>query len=383
MEKGFVFYKDKRVPFVIENYRLELFTDDDVLRDFIKEHNHKSNYILKGQCFYDSTLGENATFLIKESVGSTCFLLCYTVCMSRVQEKYNSIRLQSPFLDNAFKYQYNYLDMARQGVNLSMEPQEVYRIPFSMDKRNYELSFRIGYDNRQGLLEDYHKNGEIIIPLCTNEIQECYNISVVLYRLAKFMTSCINTPFKKISLYQDESLVGWFYCPFVSKDIESMSDTFFYDFDVMKYIPRILNNIALDSGNKITKSIPLGHLSDFESLFLPQRFIEQIMAFEYLFDKLEPQKAQDKKYYLVCELEDTFKWFPELLSGTNMSINAVSNDIKELRRTITHGYEYYYDFGNDSHIKYYMTLLDRLIRKMSLKWIGFSEDEIKSYNLYL
>ena len=59
-----------------------------------------------------------------------------------------------------------------------------------------------------------------------------------------------------------------------------------------KYIPKILNNIALDCKGKMTKSIPLGHLSDFDSLYTPQRFIEQVMAFEYLFDKLKHQKAK-------------------------------------------------------------------------------------------
>ena len=32
---------------------------------------------------------------------------------------------------------------------------------------------------------------------------------------------------------------------------------------VMKFVPRILNNIALDSGNKIIRSVLLGYLGDF------------------------------------------------------------------------------------------------------------------------
>ena len=60
----------------------------------------------------------------------------------------------------------------------------------------------------------------------------------------------------------------------------------------MKYVPKILNNIALDSGNKITKSVPLGHLANTDSVFSPQRFIEQIMAFEYLFENLNHKKQK-------------------------------------------------------------------------------------------
>ena len=154
-----------------------------------------------------------------------------------------------------------------------------------MQGRRYELSFFIGYDNRLGLLEDYDKKGEIMIPLHNKTIQECSDISVVLNRLAVFMTSHSEVSFKRITLYHNSLIAGWFYCPLVSEEEASGNDGFFYEFDVMKYIPKILNNIALDSGNKITNSIPLGHLSDYESIFSPQRFMEQIMSFEYLFDK--------------------------------------------------------------------------------------------------
>jgi hypothetical protein len=48
MVKGFVFFKKGKIPFVIENYRMELFTDDGLLNDFSKEYNFKANYILLG-----------------------------------------------------------------------------------------------------------------------------------------------------------------------------------------------------------------------------------------------------------------------------------------------------------------------------------------------
>ena len=36
----------------------------------------------------------------------------------------------------------------------------------------------------------------------------------------------------------------------------------------------------------------------------------------------------------------------------------------------------------DSKVKYYILLLDKLIKKMSLKWIGFSESEIKNFSIW-
>lgn len=40
MVKGFIFFRDGKMPFVIENYRMELFTDDSLLDDFCKEYNY-------------------------------------------------------------------------------------------------------------------------------------------------------------------------------------------------------------------------------------------------------------------------------------------------------------------------------------------------------
>ena len=147
----------------------------------------------------------------------------------------------------------------------------------------------------------------------------------------------------------------------------------------MKYVPKILNNIALDSGNKITQSVPLGHIGNFNSLFSPQQFVEQVMAFEYLFDKLDHKKAQNKKFTLKNELECMLNEFPQLLSSSKLSSDRVSEQIKEIRRTIAHGYAYYYDFKNDSNIQYLLILLDNLIRNMSLLWIGFSKEEIAGF----
>lgn len=75
----------------------------------------------------------------------------------------------------------------------------------------------------------------------------------------------------------------------------------------------------------------------------------------------------------------TFNEYPQLLSQTNLSAEKVSNQIKEIRRTIAHGYAYYYDFKNDRSSKYLMILLDKLIRCMSLKLIGFSNDDISNF----
>lgn len=380
MFKGFIFFNNGKIPFVIENYCVELFSDNNLLDEFIKEYNFKENYILEGECYINGFNAQKIKLLIDHSIGNTCYLCCYIIYSLAVKDGYDTIGFQSPFLDDVFRYKYKYLESVREGTNLALNPNVIYNVPFALDGNQYELSYRIGHNHKLGLLEDFDKKGEFLIPVVTEKIEECYDIAKILYRLAMFMTAYVEVPFKQITLYKNDMKVGWFYCPFVSENAASWFDGKFYEFDVMKYIPKILNNISLDSGNKITKSIPLGHLSNHDSLFSPQRFIEQVMAFEYLFDKLHHKLAQDSKFSLQQELEMMLNEFPKLLSTSQMSPQAVSYQIKEMRRSITHGYEYYYDFKNDSNTKYLMILLDELIRKTSLLWIGFSKEEIENFS---
>ena len=100
MVKGFISFRGGKIPFVIENYRMELFTDDSLLDDFCKEYNFKENYILHGQCFDIGIRGRKATFLVENSMGSTCYLRCYTINMFDKDEEYDSNHRPSmKFLD--------------------------------------------------------------------------------------------------------------------------------------------------------------------------------------------------------------------------------------------------------------------------------------------
>lgn len=136
MIKGFIYYREGKIPFVIENYRMELFTDDDLLKDFLKEHNFKRNYILHGQYFGVGSQGQTATFFVEYSMGSTCYLRCYIINRIASNGNYDTIGLQSPFLDDVFQYKYNYLDEVRKGINLALAPRDIYD---SIYYERYEL----------------------------------------------------------------------------------------------------------------------------------------------------------------------------------------------------------------------------------------------------
>lgn len=153
----------------------------------------------------------------------------------------------------------------------------------------------------------------------------------------------------------------------------------FHEILVTKYVSKILNNLGLDLVSKITKSIPLGNLGNHDNFYTPYRFIEQIMAFEYLFDKLEPNKAKSKAYTLKTELKLMFDEFPEILISTRMNSAEIVNKIKEMRINIIHGYAYYYDFNSDTSIQFYIIKLADLTQRMSLKHIGFTNLEISEF----
>lgn len=379
MVKGYISFQEGKIPFVIDNYQMELFSDNDLVNDFCKHYNFKQNYVLHGQYHFSGTQAQNATFLVNYSLGTTCYLYGYIIDMIGSTGEYDSIGFQSPFLDDVFRYKYKYLDMVKDGINLGVEQIEVYKIPFSMNRREYELSYRIGQNYRMGLLEDFDKKGESILPMRTGEIQECYDLSVVLHRLAMFMTSHKTVPFKRIILYQNGHKQGWFYCPLVSNEAASAGDIMYFKLEVMHYIPKILNNIAMDSGNQIAKSVPLGHLGDLNDQFSPKRFTEQIMAFEYLFEKLDHKRAQNKAFPLKKELQSMLDRFPSIWSYSNKSSETIAEEIKELRRQLVHGYQYYYNFDSNLREKQLMILLDQLIQKMSLLLSGFSKEEIENY----
>jgi hypothetical protein len=110
MVKGFVSFRDGKIPFVIEDCRMELFTDDSLLGDFAKEYNFKKNYILQGQCLANGFQGQKATFLVEQSIGNTCYLRCFIINRLTAQDEYDTTGFQSPFLDDVFRYRYNYLD---------------------------------------------------------------------------------------------------------------------------------------------------------------------------------------------------------------------------------------------------------------------------------
>lgn len=384
MIKGFVNYRDGRIPFVIENYVMELFTDDPLLTDFTKEYNFQNDYVLRGQYFdIGGFQPQRISMLVDYSTGNTCYLLCYILEGIGSTGGFDSVGFQSPCLDDIFRYRYNYLDLVRAGVNLATCPQSVYVVPFELEESNYALTYRIGQNERMGLLDDINKKGEALVQLRSGTLRECFTLSNVLHRFAAFLLSRFDVSFKKIILYNSGHPSGWFYCNLVSDKAASYEDIFFCQFDVMKYVPKVLNNVALDPGGRITNSVPLGHLVDSNFPYTPQKFIEQITAFEYLYEKLCPQKAKNRKYPLKAELKEMFSAFPEILEKTKISPENISEELKEVRRNIVHGYTYYYDFKNNSRLQYMLMRLSELIKAMSLQLMGFTYDEIKEYYLHI
>ena len=80
MVKGFVYFHEGKIPFVINEYRMELFSDDDdILINFTKEYNFKNHYILEGEHFIFGSQSQKINFLVEHSIGTTCYLCCYII----------------------------------------------------------------------------------------------------------------------------------------------------------------------------------------------------------------------------------------------------------------------------------------------------------------
>ena len=377
--KGFINYKDSKLPFVIENNILEIFGEDILVNQFTSEYNFKQNYILEGYCISDNVIKRKLIAYVKESLGSRCILKCFIVAIHNLPLHYDKIHFQSQVADNVFQYKYNFLAKTKEGVNLSAEECLIYNIPFIKNNKDYMLEYKIGHKPGFGILEDFNKKGELSVAVEKQSIMELYELTILMERFIKFTASYKEVLFKKVYVSNKGLVSAHLYLPLIG-DSPYDEDILFQNFQIDFYGTKILNNLAIDLNTNITNSIPLGHIKTFDSWFTPQRFIEQITSFEYLFEKLEHDKAIDKKFPLAKELEFMFNQFPEILWPSKNSLEF-ANNIKELRRQISHGYTYYYDFNNDRSIKAYMLKLDGLIENMSLRLVGFDNNEILKFRV--
>lgn len=379
MFKGVINYQNGKIPFIIDNYQMSLFSEEELVSLFVKEYNFKKNYILTGQCFIGGNMPRHITLLVEKSMGNTCYLTCFIINRIGSDKEINSINFESKILDSIFQYKYHYLDLSRGGINLGVEKTEIYSIPFNIKDNNYELKYLIGKNSHMGLLESFKMCGNTSVSLQNEQIEDYYRIIILMSRFCKFITSTNDVTFERVTLCENEFNVADIYCKYVSNNAIAEIDIMFHEFPIMKYIPKILNNLALELDSKITKSIPLGHLEYYGNFYTPYRFIEQITAFEYLFEKLEPKKAKSKAFPLKAELKLMFDAFPEILNDARMKSDEIANMIKEVRINIIHGYAYYYDFNNDVSIQLCIIKLADLIQRMSLKHIGFKNSEISEF----
>ncbi len=379
MFKGFIDFNGTAIPFVLDNYTLEIFSNSDAASDFCKKYNHKTNYILNGTIDggLQDQFSREIIALVEYSMGRTCYLICFTISdIGKSTLPCTYISFQSDLLDNIFRFKYNFVDYTRDGKNFGAKPTDIYHIPFQINGEPYELTYRIGLDHNLGLLNDFEKTGEAFISLKKGDLLECLKLTVLIERFTKFMCSCPNFESKSILLYRSSLRYGRFFYKFEKPETHDYLDTRFYDYDVNKYTSKILNNIAIDLGSEVTRSIPLGHLTEFDRFYSPYHFIELVTSFEYLFDKLEHSKSKDRKFTLKDELELMINKYPDFIKSTKDTANSIANTIKEIRRKIVHGYTYFYDFSVDFKKMMLVSLLHNLVKAMSLQLIGLTYEEI-------
>ena len=96
MIKGFISYKSGKIAFVIENFRMELFSENNNLLDsFINEYRLEQEFILYGRYFGLGMQGQKITFLVEYILGNTCYLRCYHINMIGSENEFDTIGFQS------------------------------------------------------------------------------------------------------------------------------------------------------------------------------------------------------------------------------------------------------------------------------------------------
>lgn len=75
----------------------------------------------------------NTTFLVEYSVVNNCYLRGYVVNDIIEDGDFDGIGFESNALDDIFRYQYEYLDKIRSGINLDLEPKVINEISFNMN----------------------------------------------------------------------------------------------------------------------------------------------------------------------------------------------------------------------------------------------------------
>ncbi len=108
------------------------------------------------------------------------------------------------------------------------------------------------------------------------------------------MNSQADASFKRIALYNDGILAGWFCSDNICEDNISVKDVMFFELDVMKFVPKILNNIAQDCGSKITRSVPLGHLSNTKQNIHRNGSLSRLWFLNIYLKKLNQRKQKVK-----------------------------------------------------------------------------------------
>ena len=375
--KGFIFFHETKIPFVIEEYKMELFTDDPIIYNFTKEYNFKSDYVLSGQCYWYAGLPSKVYILVSYSIGTTCYLTSFLFCKFGDIGEYEKIGFQSSTLDSIFQYTHKLINGTRDGVNYSIAPVDIYKFTIPINEKCMEFRYAIGHNNRLGIIEDFTKKGELIVSPCPNDIVECTRLMRLVDRFSQFTVGYSDIKFKCIVLYKEDFPSAYLFCNRVDSEEQSAFDGMFFEFDAAKYCPRILENMALDMDNTISKSIPIGHLSGKTLPYSPHRLIEQVFSFEYLFDKIHHCEVQSMS--LKNELKMMFDLYPEILTHPQLTSEKAAEEIKTIRVNITHGYKYYYNFDSDRRIQLLMIMLDKLIERMSLQHIGFERDDIQKF----
>lgn len=383
MKKGFINFNDTKIPFILDKeYKLELFGEPHILSSFSKTYNFKKDYVLSGQCIDNGYMEREIILTVKYSISNICYINSYAIANSNKKLCFDEIIFSSKMINDIFQFNYNARQLSEKGVDLTKTLTTIYSDTFLIGDTKYDLKYSIGGRKIWPFPLDRMKiNGELSISSLKSDILECSKICILIERFIKFMCAYADIIIDKIILMSNNFPIGHLYFNFKNKTDYHSDEIFFLETTPQSYCSKILDNLSLNLSNNISVSIPLGHIRNNTNKQSPQRFIEQIFSFEYIYAKLNPgEKSKRKQKSLEEKLKKYFDEYNDIINLKTFSAKKnYPNLIKELRRQITHGEKYYYEFKEYEEEYTYMIILDSLIEAMSLSYMGFTHTEIKKF----
>lgn len=381
MHNGFIFFNNIKIPFAIDsdNIHMQVFSDNESdIKSFLNSYAHKQDFVLKGNVFNAFSFKRDIFCFVSSFKGKLAILNSFATLDCLEGKNVDKICFQSSLLDDIFQYKYRFLELARGNVNISNHPVVTEHFDFSFNNEKKTAEFLVGQDSKFGFMNTFKHSGVLEVGFSFSEIDSLFSLVTLVKRYVIFLTSFLNISFSDIFLTKKGLRIGTVFLP-LSKNENEKLDVLFFGFKNYSFSTKIIENLAIDLGSEIKQSIPLFHMKTEDNFFDPSRFLRQVMSFEYLYKRIEANNHKNKRETLSNKLCCMMRKFPDHFSNCNGKLFCLAKNIADFRNSIFHGGQLFYNREPNDNFGHFFFIMDSLIEKMSLLYLGLNEIDIDNF----